>query len=140
MGRSAYPRGMSQLIVAVGGGSNGSRVRLWKWELQRLADAMGLTVHVCHFPPGTSKWNKIEHRLFAFITRNWRGRPLLTLATIVNLIASTRTRSGLTVRCIVDRHRYPKQVKITDEQMASIRLTPDAFHGDWNYAIKPHRA
>lgn len=139
MGRRVYPRATSLLIVADAGGSNGSRVRLWKWELQRLADAMGLNVHVCHFPPGTSKWNKIEHRLFSFITRNWRGRPLLTLATIVNLIASTRTRSGLTVRCIVDRRRYPKQVKITDEQMASIRLTPDAFHGDWNYAIKPHR-
>jgi hypothetical protein len=114
-------------------------VRLWKWELQRSADAMGLTVHVCHFPPGTSKWNKTEHRLFSFITRNWRGRPLLTLATIVNLIASTRTRSGLTVWRIVDRRHYPKEVKITDEQIASIRFTPDAFHGDWNYAIKPHR-
>jgi len=140
MGRRAYPRATSLLIVADAGGSNGSRVRLWKWELQRLADALGLTVHVCHFPPGTSKWNKIEHRLFSFITRNWRGRPLVTLATIVNLIASTRTRSGLTVRCIVDRRRYPKQVKITDEQMASIRLTPDAFRGEWNYAIKPHWA
>ena len=139
MGRRAYPRATSLVIVTDAGGSNGSRVRLWKWELQRLADAMGLTVHVCHFPPGTSKWNKIEHRLFSFITRNWRGRPLLTLATIVNLIASTRTRSGLTVRCIVDRRHYPKEVKITDEQMASIRFTPDAFHGDWNYAINPHR-
>jgi hypothetical protein len=139
MGMQAYPRARSLFIVADAGGSNGNRVRLWKWELQRLADVTGLTLHVCHFPPGTSKWNKIEHRLFAFISKNWRGRPLLTLATIVNLIANTRTSTGLTVRCTLDRRRYPEQVKITDEQMATIRLTPDSFHGEWNYAIRPRR-
>jgi len=138
MGRQAYPRASSLLIVADSGGSNGSRVRLWKWELQRLADATQLILHVCHFQPGTSKWNKIEHRLFAFISQNWRGRPLLTHATIVKLIASTRTSTGLKVRCILDTRRYPKQVKITNEQMATIRFTPDAFHGDWNYSIRPH--
>jgi hypothetical protein len=139
IGRRVYPRAASLLIVADAGGSNGSRVRLWKWELQRLADATRLTLHVRHFPPGTSKWNKIEHRLFSFISQNWRGRPLVTLATIVNLIASTRTAAGLTVRCILDKRHYPKQVKIMDEQMATIRLMPDASHGDWNYAIQPHR-
>jgi len=114
-----------------------SRLRLWKWELQRLADETGLRIHVCHLPPGTSKWNKIEHRLFSFISRNWRGRPLLTHATIVNLIAATTTQTGLTVRCVLDRRHYPAQVKVTDEQMCSIRLRPDPFHGDWNYAIHP---
>ncbi len=139
MGIQAYPQASSLLIVADSGGSNGSRVRLWKWELQRVADATQLILHICHFPPGTSKWNKIEHRLFSFISQNWRGRPLLTHATIVQLIASTRTSTGLKVRCILDTRRYPKKVKITDEQMATIRLTPDAFHGDWNYSIQPHQ-
>ena len=138
MGRRVYPRASSLLIVADAGGSNGSRVRLWKWELQRLGDATRLTLHVCHFPPGTSTWNKIEHRLFSFISQNLRGRSWVTLATIVTLIASTRTAAGLTVRCTLDKRPYPKQVKITDEQMATIRLIPDAFHGDWNYAIRPH--
>ena len=137
MGSKAYPRATSLLIVADSGGSNGSRVRLWKWELQRLADATQLTIHVSHLPPGTSKWNKIEHRLFSFISQNWRGRPLVTHATIVKLIARTRTSTGLTVRCILDTRRYPKDVKVTDEQMATIRLTPDSFHGDWNYSIRP---
>ena len=139
LGRQAYPRASSLLIVADSGGSNGSRVRLWKWELQRLADATRLILHVCHFPPGTSTWNKIEHRLFSFISQNWRGRPLLTRATIVKLIASTRTSTGLKVRCILDTRRYPQKVKITDDQMATIRLTPDAFHGDWNYSIQPRQ-
>ncbi|MGH8510890.1 MAG: ISAzo13 family transposase [Gammaproteobacteria bacterium] len=137
MGTKAYPRATSLLIVADSGGSNGSRVRLWKWELQRLADATKLTVHVSHLPPGTSKWNKIEHRLFSFISQNWRGQPLLTHATIVKLIASTRTSAGLKVRCILDRRRYPKEIRITDEQMATLRLKPDSFHGDWNYTIRP---
>jgi hypothetical protein len=127
------------LIVADSGGSNGSRLRLWKWELQRLADATGLTIHVSHLPPGTSKWNKIEHRLFSFISQNWRGRPLLTHATIIKLIARTRTSAGLRVRCVLDRRRYPKNVKITDGQMETVQLIPDSFHGDWNYAIRPHR-
>jgi hypothetical protein len=137
MGSKAYPRATSLLVVADSGGSNGSRVRLWKWELQRWADATGLTIHVSHLPPGTSKWNKIEHRLFSFISQNWRGRPLLTHATIIKLIANTRTSTGLTVRCVLDRRRYPQQVKVTDAQMATIRLRPDAFHGDWNYSITP---
>ncbi len=138
LGAKAYPRATSLLIVADSGGSNGSRVRLWKWELQRLADATRLTVHVSHLPPGTSKWNKIEHRLFSFITQNWRGQPLLTHATIVKLIARTRTSTGLKVRCILDRRRYPKEVKVTDAQMATLSLKPDSFHGDWNYTIRPH--
>jgi hypothetical protein len=139
MGSKAYPRAASLLVVADSGGSNGSRLRLWKWELQRLADATRLTIHVAHLPPGTSKWNKIEHRLFSFISQNWRGQPLITLATIVKLIANTRTSTGLTVRCMLDQRRYPKEVKVTDDQMATIRLRPHAFHGDWNYSIRPHK-
>jgi hypothetical protein len=137
MGKKAYPQARSLLITADSGGSNGTRVRLWKWELQRFADETGLTIHVCHLPPGTSKWNKIEHRLFSFISQNWRGRPLLTHATIVNLIGRTKTQTGLTVRCVLDRRKYPKEVKIRDEQMRTIRLKPDRFHGEWNYAINP---
>ncbi len=136
MGAREYPRARSLLIIADSGGSNGSRLRLWKWELQRLADATKLTIHVSHLPPGTSKWNKIEHRLFSFISQNWRGRPLLTHATIVKLIASTRTSTGLKVRCILDSRRYPKDVKITEQQIATIRLRPDPFRGDWNYSIR----
>ena len=137
MGQRAYPRATSLLITADSGGSNGTRVRLWKWELQKFADDTGLTLQVCHLPPGTSKWNKIEHRLFSFISQNWRGRPLLTHTTIVNLIAATKTAAGLTVRCLLDRRYYPKEVKVSDEQMRRIRLAPDAFHGDWNYTIRP---
>ncbi len=139
MGRAAYPKARSLLITADGGGSNGSRVRLWKWELQRLADDTGLTIQVCHLPPGTSKWNKIEHRLFSFISQNWRGQPLLTHATIVNLIGSTRTNTGLKVRCVLDRKTYPNKIRVTDDQMRSIRLKPDKFHGDWNYIIRPRK-
>ena len=137
MGRKTYPQARSLLITADSGGSNGSRVRLWKWELKRFADETGLTIHVCHLPPGTSKWNKIEHRMFSFISQNWRGRPLLTQATIVNLIGQTKTRTGLTVRCVLDRRQYPKEVKISDHLMQRIRVKPDRFHGEWNYAIKP---
>ena len=137
MGQRAYPRAHSLLITADGGGSNGSRVRLWKWELQRLANETGLTIHVCHLPPGTSKWNKIEHRLFSFISKNWRGKPLLTHATMVNLISATRTQKGLTVRCVLDRKKYPKKIQVTDEQMKTLRLTPDKFRGDWNYTLRP---
>ena len=137
MGRRTYRRADSLLITADGGGSNGVRVRLWKWELQRLADETGLTIQVCHLPPGTSKWNKIEHRMFSFISKNWRGKPLLTHATIVSLISATRTQKGLTVRCILDRKKYPKKIKVTDEQMQTLRLTPDSFHGEWNYIIRP---
>ena len=134
-----YPRAKSLLITADAGGSNGSRTRLWKWELQRLADETKLAISVCHFPPGTSKWNKIEHRLFSFISRNWRGRPLESLAVIVNLIGSTRTNSGLKVRCEIDQGRYPEGQHITDAQMATLDLRPDVFHGDWNYTLNPHK-
>jgi len=139
MGSKDYLAAASLLVVADSGGSNGSRVRLWKLELQRLCDTTGLTIHVCHLPPGTSKWNKIEHRLFSFISRNWRGQPLRTHAIIVKLIANTRTSTGLKVRCILDTRRYPTKVEISDEQMATVRLKPDTFHGDWNYSILPHK-
>jgi len=137
MGRWSYPRSRSLLITADSGGSNGSRVRLWKWELAQLAEETGLTIHVCHLPPGTSKWNKIEHRLFSFITQNWRGQPLLTRAAIVNLIGSTRTRTGLKVRCVLDRRLYAKKIKVSDAQMSSLRLTQHKFHGEWNYTLRP---
>ncbi len=137
MGRRMYPKARSLLITADSGGSNGVRVRLWKWELQGFANATGLTTHVHHLPPGTSKWNKIEHSLFSYISQNWRGRPLLTRAAIVNLIAGTRTQTGLKVRCVLDRRVYSKAVKVTDEQMARINLLPHSFHGDWNYTIRP---
>ena len=116
-----------------------ARLRLWKWELQQLANRTGLTITVCHFPPGTSKWNKIEHRLFSYISRNWRGQPLVSLAVIVNLIGATRTAAGLRVRCELDRGTYPKGRTISDAQLASVRLTPHQFHGDWNYTIHPVR-
>ena len=137
MGRVRYPQAKELLITADSGGSNGARVRLWKWELQKFANATGKAITVCHLPPGTSKWNKIEHRLFSYITMNWRGRPLVSLATIVSLIASTRTKGGLRVRCELDKGRYPKGVKISDEQMAKINLHHHHFHGDWNYTIRP---
>ena len=113
------------------------RVRLWKSELQELADETGLTIQVCHVPPGTSKWSKIEHRLFSFISKNWRGKPLLTHAKIVSLISATRTQESLTLRCVLDRKKYLKKIRVTDEQMQTVRLTPDKFHGDWNYTIRP---
>jgi transposase len=137
MGSTAYPRATKLLITADSGGSNGSRLRLWKWELQQLANRSGLTITVCHFPPGTSKWNRIEHRLFSHIAMNWRGQPLVSLAAIVSLIAATRSTSGLRVRSELDRRSYPGGVKVSDEQMAQIRLRPHTFHGDWNYTIKP---
>ena len=136
-GRPRYPHARRLLITADGGGSNGARTRLWKWELQRLADATGLEITVGHFPPGTSKWNTIEHRLFAFITQNWRGRPLVSYAVILDLIAATTTETGLTVESELDVARYPTGVKVTDAQMATIRLERDAFHGEWNYTIRP---
>ena len=139
MGRRRYPRAAELLIVADSGGSNGARVRLWKWELQKLANETGMVIRVCHLPPGTSKWNKIEHRLFSFITKNWRGRPLLTHATIVNLIASTTTEAGLVVRCALDTRKYAPKIRVSDKQMATIHLEPDRFHGDWNYAIRPKK-
>jgi hypothetical protein len=137
MGRRAYPRARSLVITADAGGSNGPRVRLWKWELQRLANRTGLAITVCHFPPGTSKWNKIEHRLFSHIAMNWRGTPLVSLAAIVSLVASTHSRSGLRVRSEIDRRHYPDGVTVTDAQMTTIRLTRHEFHGEWNYTIHP---
>jgi hypothetical protein len=137
LGRKHYPRAKSLLITADSGGSNGSRLRLWKWELQKLAQQTGLVISVCHLPPGTSKWNKIEHRLFSFISQNWRGQPLLTHAAIVSLIGATQTKTGLKVRCVLDTRKYPKDKKLTAGQMATIRLRPDEFHGDWNYSILP---
>ncbi len=139
MGRRAYPRARTLLMTADAGGSNGARTRLWKWELQRLATESGLSISVCHLPPGTSKWNKIEHRLFSFISQNWRGRPLVSLAVIVSLIAATRTRAGLRVRCELDPGRYPEGEKITDTQMSSLNIERARFHGDWNYTIRPKR-
>jgi len=140
MGRRSYPKATSLLITADSGGSNSSRSRLWKWELQRLADSTGLTIHVCHFPPGTSKWNKIEHRMFSFITKNWRAKPLTSLAVIVNLIAATRTQEGLRIRCDLDEGEYPQGRKVTDEEMASINMRRAPFHGDWNYTIRSRRS
>ena len=136
-GRRLYPAATNVLITADGGGSNGYRLRLWKLELQRLADQTGLSITVCHFPPGTSKWNKVEHRLFSFISSNWRGEPLRDYETIVRLIASTTTAKGLTVTCRLDRRRYPVGKKITKEKMARINITPLRFHGEWNYIIQP---
>jgi len=137
MGRPVYQDATTLLITADAGGSNGARLRLWKWELQQLANRTGLSITVCHFPPGTSKWNKIEHRLFSHIAMNWRGTPLVDLATIVSLIGSTRSRSGLHVRAELDRGHYPAGVTITDAQMATVQLTRHRFHGDWNYTIRP---
>ncbi len=137
-GRARYPQAGRLLLTADGGGSNGSRVRLWKRELQRLADETGLEISVRHFPPGTSKWNKIEHRLFSFITQNWRGQPLVSYAVILSLIAATTTEIGLTVESYLDTNTYPTKIKVSDDEMATIRLQPDAFHGEWNYTILPH--
>ena len=138
MGAAVYPKATKLLVTADCGGSNGYRVRLWKFELQRLADETGLTVSVCHFPPGTSKWNKIEHRLFSFISQNWRGKPLLTYQVIVELIAATTTTRGLTVRSALDNNKYEKGRTVSDVDMASLNITPDPFHGEWNYTIRPH--
>ena len=138
MGQEAYPQAARLLITADSGGSNGARVRLWKLEMQRLADETGMEISICHLPPGTSKWNKIEHRLFSFISQNWRGKPLVSHQVIVNLIAATTTKTGLRVRAEIDPRKYPKGVKVTDQEVASIRIERDKFHGDWNYTIHPH--
>jgi hypothetical protein len=137
MGCRRYPEASALLITADCGGSNGARVRLWKRELQGLADQLDMTVTVCHLPPGTSKWNKIEHRLFSFITQNWRGKPLVSHRTIVQLIGSTTTRTGLNVKCAIDPNTYPAGVKVSNEDMAAINMTPHKFHGEWNYTIAP---
>jgi len=137
MGRAAYGGATSLLVTADSGGSNGSRVRLWKWELHRFAQRTGLSITVSHFPPGTSKWNKIEHRLFSYIAMNWRGKPLVSLAAIVSLIGSTTTTAGLRVRSEIDKGSYPQGLDITDEQVAQINIERHSFHGDWNYTIHP---
>jgi hypothetical protein len=139
MGRPRYPRATELRVTADGGGSNASRSRLWKVELQKLADDTGLTLRVCHFPPGTSKWNKIEHRLFSHISINWRGRPLTSLDVIVKLIGATRTDAGLTVKAAIDRRKYPAGIQVTDAELADVNLKPNAFHGEWNYRLRPRR-
>ncbi len=139
MGREAYAKATQLLITADAGGSNGARVRLWKLELQKLADETGLQISVGHLPPGTSKWNKIEHRLFSFISQNWRGKPLVSHEVIVNLIAATTTKTGLKVRAQVDTNRYPAGIKVAQEEFATIKLQRDEFHGEWNYTISPGR-
>lgn len=138
MGYERYPEASELFITADCGGSNGYRTRLWKLELQRLADELGIPITVCHFPPGTSKWNQIEHRLFSFITMNWRGKPLRTYQTVVSLIAATTTRTGLEVQCELDPWGYEKGRKVSDQEMETINLRPHRFHGEWNYTIDPH--
>jgi transposase len=137
MGHEAYPQATRLLITADGGGSNGSRSRLWKVELQKLADELGLQLSVCHFPPGTSKWNKIEHRMFCHITENWRGRPLVSREVVVNLIGHTTTKTGLAIRSALDENRYPTGREITDEQMEDLAIKREKFHGEWNYTLHP---
>ena len=139
LGHARYQKAEKLLITADCGGSNGSRVRLWKSELQGLADQTGLSITVSHLPPGTSKWNRIEHRLFAFITQNWRGKPLVSHQVIVQLIANTTTSKGLTVQCRIDESAYEKGIKVTDAEMAKLNITPAAFHGEWNYTIQPRK-
>ena len=137
MGRERYPVAKNLLITADGGGSNGSRVRLWKLELQKLADELDIPITVCHLPPGTSKWNKIEHRLFSFITSNWRGKPLISHQVIVQLIGATTTKAGLKVRCQLDPMTYPAGIKVSDDELAAVNITRHDFHGEWNYTISP---
>ena len=137
MGSQKYPGATDLLITADGGGSNGHRIRLWKREIQRLSNELNITIQICHFPPGTSKWNKIEHQMFSFVSKNWRGRPLDSLGTIVNLIASTTTRKGLKIKAEVDKNKYEKGIKVSDEEMALLNIKRESFHGEWNYKIMP---
>ncbi len=139
MGRPIYRKAARLLITADAGGSNGPRVRLWRVELQQLANELGLPITVCHFPPGTSKWNKIEHRLFSFMSMNWRGKPLISYQVIVSLIAATTTQTGLRVKAGLDPTTYTAAVKVPDEALARVNWTPARFHGDWNYTISPQR-
>jgi len=139
MGHATYPVANKLLITADSGGSNGYRTRLWKVELQNLANETGIAISVCHLPPGTSKWNKIEHRLFSFITQNWRGKPLISHEVIINLIAATRTKNGLQVRCQIDTNSYPKGIKVSDDIMGRLNILRDLFHGEWNYTISPNK-
>jgi len=137
MGKDCYPAATKLFVTADSGGSNGSRVRLWKVELQRLSDELGLEIHVSHFPPGTSKWNAIEHKLFSYISQNWRGKPLVSHEVIVKLISATKTQGGLTVHCELDKNKYPKGIKVTDEQMEALNIKRKKFRGEWNYSIRP---
>ena len=139
MGRKRYDTPRRLLITADSGGSNSPRTRLWLWELQRFADETGMILEICHYPPGTSKWNKIEHRLFSHITMNWRGRPLVSHEVVVNLIGATKTETGLKVKARLDTGTYPLRVKVSDEELAQVAIHPHPFHGEWNYTIKPHR-
>ncbi len=140
VGHPRYPNATKLVITADGGGSNGSRVRLWKHELQRLADELGIDIEVHHLPPGTSKWNKIEHRLFSFITMNWRAKPLVSYRVIIDLISATKTGAGLTVRCELDPEIYQKGVVVSDQEFAAIKIKPAEFHGEWNYTISPRHS
>ena len=139
MGQTSYPKARRLLITADGGGSNGSRVRLWKKELQQFANETGLVLSVCHFPPGTSKWNKIEHRLFSYVTENWRAKPLVSYGVIVNLIAATTTTTGLKVRCELNSNRYPIGIKVSNQQFSEVNIKKEDFHGNWNYTISPNK-
>lgn len=139
MGQPLYRQATEIFITADCGGSNGYRTKLWKLELQKLANELNLVIHVSHFPPGTSKWNKIEHRMFSFISKNWRGKPLIDQATVVNLISNTKTKNGLEIKARLDEKQYQKGIKVKEAQMSAINLTRDAFHGEWNYAIHPSR-
>jgi hypothetical protein len=139
MGCKLYPEAEELLIMADGGGSNGRRSRLWKVAVQGFADETGLRISVCHFPPGTSKWNKIEHRMFAYITQNWRGRPLVSHEVIVNLIANTTTQKGLEIRARCDKRKYPTGIKVTDNELAQVQIKKEDFDGEWNYQIVPRR-
>jgi hypothetical protein len=137
MGQRTYPQARELLVTADCGGSNSYRCRLWKVSLQHVADETGLRIHVCHFPPGTSKWNKIEHRMFCHITHNWRGRPLTSRAVVVSLIGSTKTKAGLQIEAALDTNAYPTGIKVSDEELATVQIKPDNFHGEWNYTISP---
>jgi len=137
MGSKVYKNAKKLLITADAGGSNGYRTRLWKYELQKLSDKIGLDISVCHYPPGTSKWNKIEHRMFCHITENWRAKPLISRAVIVNLIGSTKTRSGLKIKAKLDLNEYPTGIKVPDEEFLKIKIKKNKFHGEWNYTISP---
>ncbi len=138
MGQPFYEKSDQLLITADCGGSNGYRLRLWKRELQNLANDLNRIIHVCHFPPGTSKWNKIEHRMFSYISENWRGRPLVTRETVVNLIGNTKTKKGLEIQSQLDENTYENGIKVTDEEMDKINIVNEEFHGEWNYKILPN--
>ena len=137
MGRKCYPKATELLITADGGGSNGSRNRLWKKMLQQLSNSEGIQISVCHFPPGTSKWNKIEHRMFSYVSINWRGRPLINHETIVNLIANTKTSKGLSIQAELDKTDYPTGIKVSDDEISQLNIKRSSFHGEWNYSISP---